>query len=190
MFGASALFRLGGCLLFVCAATTRSRQICVFAGPVPVGLRGQAPCCFAVAIPECGLIRRNLTCTVRFGRFRRPYDRSAYMSMPSGRSPAEIVTARAVRSASGGESSRAWHFRVRGAAWCGFLHSRPLWRRLLPRDPRRKGVAWRCRLLFRSASKRRSLPCLPFARASCEPKPPRIATLVHLALPRRTARAA
>ena len=61
-------------------------------------------------------------------------------------------------------------------------------RRLLPRDSRRGGFAWRRRLLFRCASKRRFLPCSPLARASREPKPPCIATLVHQALPHRLAR--
>ena len=43
-------------------------------------------------------------------------------------------------------------------------------------------------LLLRCASKRRFLPCSPLARASREPKPPRVATLVHQALPHRLAR--
>ena len=45
-------------------------------------------------------------------------------------------------------------------------------------------------LLLRCASKRRFLPCSPLARASREPKPPRVATLVHQAAPRRLARQA
>lgn len=94
------------------------------------------------------MFRRNLAYPPRVGRFPRPCDRSAYTSMPSGRSPAETSSMRGGRSADGGESSRVWHFRVRSAAWRGFLLSRPLCRRLLPRDPRRRGVAWRRRFAF------------------------------------------
>ena len=140
------------------------------------------PCQYAACFPATSLTRRasggfRVLATARHTRVCL---RAAVLQKPPRCAAAVRLTA--ANQAAFGIFERA---RRRGAAFFTRARSDGVFSRAIRGEEASPGVV---ALLLRCASKRRFQPCSPLARASREPKPPCIATLVHQALPHRLAR--
>ena len=105
--------------------------------PLAAQVRRFTACMLGAGLPSNMRSRSWQRCSpTRNGRFARPCDRSTYTYMPSGRSPARLVSFSRVPPRCGPDRDRAWHL-WSSSARCS--RPRPLSRSMRRRSRRIRG---------------------------------------------------